>query len=273
MKYKAFISYSHSSDGNRAPRLQHALHHIAKPWYRVRTMRVFRDDTNLSVSPALWSDIEVALRQSEFFLLMASPKSAKSEWVEREIEWWLRNRDSDTLLLIKSTGVITWDKRTNDFDWRVTTGLPCILSGAFEKQPLYVDLSWANKPTDLDLRNDQFRADVRKIAGRLLGKSPDEIGGEDVRVHRRNVRAAWTAAALVTLGAAGASWQAIVASRERDNARLQRDIAVHQRKLVTAQTLALRSSDLATEHDHTRATLLAALSLKDEPTQEAKTPR
>jgi len=48
MTYKAFISYSHVADGKLAPALQSALHHFAKPWYRLPAMRVFRDKTTLS---------------------------------------------------------------------------------------------------------------------------------------------------------------------------------------------------------------------------------
>jgi hypothetical protein len=65
---------------------------FAKPWYRLRAMRVFRDKTNLSASPGLWQSIEIALGQSEWFLFMASPRAAQSHWVEQEITWWLRNR-------------------------------------------------------------------------------------------------------------------------------------------------------------------------------------
>ena len=83
MLYKAFISYSHAADGKLAPSLQRALHRIAKPWYRLRTMRVFRDQTNLATSPGLWTVIEQALSQSEFFIFLASPTAAQSPWVQK----------------------------------------------------------------------------------------------------------------------------------------------------------------------------------------------
>lgn len=73
--YNAFISYSQAADGLLAPALQSALHRLTKPWYRLRAVRVFRDRTNLSANPGLWSEILKALRQSEFLLLMASPSS------------------------------------------------------------------------------------------------------------------------------------------------------------------------------------------------------
>ncbi|HXI29627.1 MAG TPA: TIR domain-containing protein, partial [Vicinamibacterales bacterium] len=88
MSYKAFISYSHAVDGRLAPAVQQALHRFAKPWYRNRALRLFRDKTSLSASPALWPSIERALGDSEFFLLLACPESAASKWVRLEIEWW-----------------------------------------------------------------------------------------------------------------------------------------------------------------------------------------
>src|SRR5215217_2901839 len=98
MAYDAFISYSHAADGKLAPALQSALHRFAKPWYRLRAIRVFRDRTNLSADPGLWSNILAALGQSEFLLLMASPPSAGSKWVRQELDYWLTNRDPQKLL-------------------------------------------------------------------------------------------------------------------------------------------------------------------------------
>ena len=55
MAYKGFISYSHAADGRLAPALQSALQSLAKPWYRPRALRIFRDETGLSTNPHLWS--------------------------------------------------------------------------------------------------------------------------------------------------------------------------------------------------------------------------
>lgn len=49
-------------------------------------MRVFRDETSLSANPALWSSIQTALAESEFFILLASPEAAASKWVGQEVE-------------------------------------------------------------------------------------------------------------------------------------------------------------------------------------------
>jgi hypothetical protein len=63
--YNAFVSYSHAADAKLAPAIQRALHAFAKPWYKLRALRVFRDKTSLSANPALWDAIEQALSQSE----------------------------------------------------------------------------------------------------------------------------------------------------------------------------------------------------------------
>src|SRR4051794_11377103 len=87
--YAAFISYSHAVDGKLAPALQSGLHGFARPWFRLRAVRVFRDEASLSANPGLWSSIEQALQGSQFFILLASPEAARSPWVAREVAYWL----------------------------------------------------------------------------------------------------------------------------------------------------------------------------------------
>ena len=83
-EYTAFISYSHAADGALAEVLQSQLQRFATPWYKRRSIRVFRDKTGLSVTPDLWESIHAALTHSEFFLLLASERAAQSPWVGTE---------------------------------------------------------------------------------------------------------------------------------------------------------------------------------------------
>jgi len=62
VSHDALISYSHALDGRWAPALQHVLHRLAKPWYRLQALRVSRDDAGRSATPALWPSIERALQ-------------------------------------------------------------------------------------------------------------------------------------------------------------------------------------------------------------------
>src|SRR5882672_6180929 len=76
-------------DKRIAPALKAGLHRFAKPWYSLRALRIFYDEATLSANPSLWTSIQAALEQSEFFILLASPEAALSKWVKQEINYWL----------------------------------------------------------------------------------------------------------------------------------------------------------------------------------------
>ena len=234
-RYNAFISYSHGADNRLAPALRTALHGFAKPWYRLRAMRVFRDETGLAITPALWPSIEAVLLDSEYFLLLASPEAAASEWVQREVACWLDRRSADHLLIALTRGEIRWNDAAHDFDWNGTDALPRQLSKAFDQVPKYVDLSWARMATDLSLRNPDFLTAVASVASTLQGQPLDELVGEDVRQHRRTRRVAAAAiVGLATLAVAAAVF-GVIAGQQRDEARRQEQIAVEQKQVATEQ--------------------------------------
>src|SRR5262245_36102008 len=94
--YDAFISYSHAADGQDGDKalwpgraVQRGLQRLTLPWYRRRSdTRVFYDEASLPASEDLWRNIERALARSRYFVLMASPQAAASEYVRREIAFW-----------------------------------------------------------------------------------------------------------------------------------------------------------------------------------------
>src|SRR5215216_3354415 len=103
-EYDAFISYSRALDGTLAPALHRGVQGFAKPWYRLRSARVFLDDVSLSASPCLWTSIEEALGRSRWLILMASPEAAASKWVNRELEWWLEHKPAQQILVVLTSG-------------------------------------------------------------------------------------------------------------------------------------------------------------------------
>ena len=111
--YDAFISYSHAKDRTVAAALQRGLHRLARRWYRASALKVFRDDTSLSATPHLWGSIEQALRGSRYFVLMASPESAASPWVRKEIACWQEEREPDTFLIVVTAGEVRWRGTTS----------------------------------------------------------------------------------------------------------------------------------------------------------------
>jgi WD40 repeat protein len=195
--YRAFISYSHESDLALAAALQSSLSQFAKPWYRLRSMRIFRDKTGLSANPALWQSIEDALSESEYFLFLASPASASSPWVQKEVEWWLKNRSSEKLLIALTAGEILWSGQ--DFDWQKTTAVPACLKGAFKSEPLYADfraLKADGKYRNSDLA---YRSTLLDVASPLLGRPKGDLDSEDLRLHRRAERISFAAVFLLIL--------------------------------------------------------------------------
>ncbi len=243
MRYDAFISYSHAADGKLAPALQRALQRMAKRWYRRRALEVFRDETGLSVDPHLWGAIVKALDDAEWFLLLTSPGAARSEWVNREIEHWKANRPHDRILPVLTDGHWEWDSRTGDFT-PDSDAVPPGLRGVFTDEPRHLDLRWAHEETELDLHNGRFRNAIAEIAAPLHGCSKDEIEGEDVRQHRRTVRIAWSAAAMLAVLALAAVTGAGFAVRNAHTAEQRRVQAVAQRLAAQSQT-ELERPDLA----------------------------
>ena len=143
MSYNAFISYSHNADSTIAAALQSALHRFAKPWYKLRALHIFRDQTNLAINPALWSSIRDALDQSLFFILLASPEAAASPWVAKEAEYWIGRNGTSHILIVLTGGTLKWDRSAGCFTPEHTNALPPSLLRSFPEEPLYLDLRWA----------------------------------------------------------------------------------------------------------------------------------
>lgn len=201
MHYDAFLSYSRRVDRALATALEQGLKTFAKPVFRRRALQIFRDDASLTASPALWASIEDALSRSRFFVLMASPASAESPWVRKELEWWLQHRSPDTLIVVLTDGVIAWNSA-------LTTAFPRDSFARAGPEPRWVDLAWARSASDLSLRNPDFVNALAEVAGRIRGLSKDELVGEDVRQHslqQRYVRVASAVLATLTLAALGAA--------------------------------------------------------------------
>jgi hypothetical protein len=206
--YDLFISYSHGGDDLLSERVQDALGKFAKPWYRRRALKVFRDKTSLAANPGLWTSISEAIDDSRYFLFLASPESAQSVWCGREVSQWRAKNGEKNLLVLLTDGEILWDEKASDFDWSVTTALGAAFAGAFTEEPFHVDMRWARSEVQLDPSDGRFRDQIADIASPVHGVAKDELTGEDVRQHRRAIRLAIGAAialAFLTVAAIATS--------------------------------------------------------------------
>ena len=179
--------------------MQRGLQRLAKKWNSRRALRIFRDETGLSTNPHLWSAIETALDESDWFVLLASPDSASSEWVNKEVAHWVATKPVDHILPVVTDGRWEWDATAGDFT-ADSTAVPPALRGVLRDEARHLDLRWARDETDLDLRNSRFRAAVADLAAPMHGIAKDELEGEDIRQHRRARRLArGTVATLAVL--------------------------------------------------------------------------
>jgi WD40 repeat protein len=268
--YKGFISYSHAVDGELAPAVQLALHRFARPWYRLRAIRVFRDQASLSATPALWSSIVAALDGSEFFLLLASPEGAESAWVDREVAHWCDGRPRSNLFVVLTGGELAWDDAAHDFDWTRTTAMPPSARGKFEEEPRWIDLRWARTSTDLSLRNGRFREAIADLAAPLHGRPKDELIGEDVRQHRRTMLIAVTAGVFLAALSVAASAGALIAWHERGSAIRHAQVA-RSRELAARSVaqLSVRTPDFNRGPAESLTLALDAIDAAPTPTAEA----
>ncbi len=259
MQYDAFISYSHAADGRLAPSLQSGLQRLAKPWYRVRALRVFRDETGLSTNPHLWSSIVGALDSAERFVLLASPEAASSTWVERELTHWLEHKSADRILPVLTSGEWAWD---SDAGRLAGDAVPALLVNAFSDEPRHLDLRFAHDETSLDLRNSRFRSAIADLAAPMHGISKDDLEGEDVRQHRRARRLARTGVTTIAVLLIIAIAFGGLAVAQRNTARRATTVARY-RLLVSQAQAALPS-------DRQLATLLAIEADRRRPSADTR---
>ena len=104
-RYFAFISYCHA-DEKVTKWLHHKLESYRLPSVLLKdsdrqlpkqVRPIFRDEAELSSGP-LEKALKEELSQSRFLIVMCSPNSAKSEWVEREVSLFISLRGAEFII-------------------------------------------------------------------------------------------------------------------------------------------------------------------------------
>ncbi len=199
--YFAFLSYSHA-DRKWASWLHHSLETYRVPSHLVgketpvgpvpaRLTPIFRDRDELSSAPDLSNHIKKALDKSENLILICSPRSAQSRWVDKEVEIFKRFGRSNRIFSI----IVDGDPDSRE------VGVNCF------PPALCTRYDSDGHPQDGEV--EPIAADVRKygdgrslarlkIISGLLGVGLDELRQRELQ--RRNRRmVAITTASLVAL--------------------------------------------------------------------------
>ncbi|WP_158219815.1 TIR domain-containing protein [Ideonella sp. A 288] len=114
--FDAFLSYSTRGDywvSRRVESFLEAFHaRLAPSGTTLRPLRVCRDgsdfrqvlSTPLSADDAIWQRIQQSLQRSRRLLVLCSPESAASPWVQQELEWTLHHKGAAAVLLAVTAG-------------------------------------------------------------------------------------------------------------------------------------------------------------------------
>lgn len=183
MRFWAFLSYSWS-DRQRAAVLHRRLERFVVPRHARRAADpagppgrrlrpVFRDDDEMAVSGPLADRLGAAIDEAPAMILLASPASARSHYVNLEVAHFLANHDLKRLAII-ATG-----------DDPKEPELPPALDHVDE--PLWLDMRGARKLT---------RRDLVRVAAVVLDVGFDALWRRHVR-YLRQLAALWCALVLV----------------------------------------------------------------------------
>ena len=220
-RYKGFISYSWA-DAAWGKWLHHAIETYRTPGALVgketpagpvpaRLMPLFKDREEEAAGTSIGKAVEAALLASEFLIVVCSPRSAKSEWVNREIAWFKTHRDPEKVLALIVDGS-PGDPAAECFPKALNHLVNP--AGQITDQPIDAPLA-----ADARTSGDGKRRARLKLAAAMLGVGLDELVRRDDR--RRALRARLVTGGSLLLAAvmSGMAWFAV---QQRNDARHQR---------------------------------------------------
>lgn len=185
-QYKAFISYRHLPlDHSIAKKLHRTIEHYVIP----RALRkdgvkklgyVFRDQDELPLSGNLSDNIRDALDRSEYLIVICSPETPNSKWVQREISYFSEHHDRDHILtlLIDGTPEISFPPQLTQIEQEDGT--------VRQVEPLAANIVAGSEAK----RNRLFSSERLRILAALIGCSYDELFRREQRYKTRRILAA-----------------------------------------------------------------------------------
>lgn len=224
LKYSGFISYNHR-DRREAIRLHRALERYRVPKrlqgresplgvLGKRLPPFFRDRDELASSNDLAAAVREGLEQSAFLIVVCSPNSARSRWVNEEIRSFVAMGRRDRIRLI----IVDGEPMADD------PALNCIPPAILEDAP--------GEPLAADARPGQDgREGARlKVLAALLGVPFDELRQREAQRRQRRLMAIATASTLGFAVTAGLAVAAVIARKQAEEA-----LTIAEARTVTAE--------------------------------------
>ena len=220
VKYRAFISYSHR-DKQWGEWLHQKLERYRVPSKIVgretdvgpipdRLTPIFRDRDELATSHDLGAEIQTALENSMFLLVICSPASAQSKWVNEEIKTFKRlHGETRVRAVIVDGEPYSDDSKTECFPQalKYLVGEDGEITGT-RAEPIAADLRKGG---------DGKKYAISKLVAGLTGARLDDLIQREQA--RRNARMRLVAGGMsaVSVAFAGIAWEAV---KQRDAARV-----------------------------------------------------
>lgn len=278
-KYRAFLSYSHT-DSKWGDWLHKALETYRVPSRLVgkesrdgripaRLFPIFRDREELPVSADLPSNINEALRDSRYLIVVCSPRSAQSRWVGEEIKAFKKLGREDRILAMivdgepnASDGKIGFASEDECFpvSMRYRLGADGRLSSE-RTEPIAADAR--------EGKDGKKNAKLKLIAGLLCLNYDDLKQREQERKVRRARAIGLSSLFLVAVFAAlavalffkerEARSQQVAAERARGEAQAQQVAADNARKEARKQQVSAEQARDAASATLSRSDMLQAL--------------
>jgi tetratricopeptide (TPR) repeat protein len=235
-RYDAFISYRHVDPDRQWAKWLHQTietYRVPKqilnqPGIKPLVHRVFRDEEELPVSSSLSREIDQALEQSRFLIVICSPKTPESQWCCAEIERFRAMGRDDQILALLVEGEPGESFPTPLRTIKRTVSEPDGTSREVveDVEPLAADV----RPSRTESQWQLKRAAKLRFVACMLGCRFDDLAQrEQHRQNRRKTIAVTAMAALALVMTTLAVFAVIQADRARQAevvAKQQRDVAL-----------------------------------------------
>ncbi len=252
MKYDAFISYRHSElDLYIAKKIHKGLetlkvpYSVAKKTGKKKIKRVFRDQEELPIGSDLGDKIEGALAKSEFLIVICSPRTPKSDWVQKEISTFIKMHGRERILAVLIEG-----EPNESFPKLLLTddkGNPV--------EPLAADVRGESKAE----RKRKLKTEMLRLAAPILNCSYDDL--KQRHRERQMKKIGITAGAIAVAGVAFGAYSTYNATLIQQN--------YEEKQRNQSKYLAETSLRLLEEGDRRAAVLVALEAL---PSKENEKP-
>ncbi len=244
MKYDAFISYRHCElDMYVAKKIHKGLEtfkvprSVAKKTGKKSIKRVFRDQEELPIGSDLGDNIKHALQESEYLVVICSPRTKESYWVMQEIDTFIAMHGRERVLAVLIEG-----EPADSFPTQILTddkGNPV--------EPLAADVRGLSRK-EMDKK---IKAEIMRLAAPIIGCTYDDL--RQRHRERRMRKIIFATSGVAVFGMAFGAYSAYNAQMIREN--------YEQKQVNQSKYLASTSLELLEAGDRQAAALIALEAL------------